>query len=137
MPRIRPRKREKSIESYFVKRCRENGVFVLKNTGMNGISDRLIFKNGIFVFVELKRPGERPTDLQKALMKKMRKRGALTKWADTKEKVDRILSIFDKKRSIRDTERLKRFYGLLMIKLRKEIARLDDETRRRVQEDNP
>lgn len=91
----KPRPLESSIESYFTKKCRKLGIFVAKNTGLNGIPDRVLIKDGLVIFLELKRPGEKPSDLQKAVMKKMRRRGAIVRWADTKPKIDRLLEIFN------------------------------------------
>ena len=125
-PNSKRRPLESSIEEYFAKRCRKLGVFVLKNTGMGGIPDRLIFKDGIFVFVELKRPGEKPSDLQRAVMKKLRRRGALTKVVDNKAAADRLLEIFDP-RSKRARIRLLRFYAHIMRRLERGISKLYGE----------
>lgn len=125
-PNSRRRPLESSIEEYFAKRCRKLGVFVLKNTGMGGIPDRLIFKDGIFVFVELKRPGEKPSDLQRAVMKKLRRRGALTKVVDNKRDADKLLEIFDPQAK-RSKIRLLRFYLHIMRKLERGISKLYGE----------
>ena len=114
----RPSKpKESSLESYFKKRCEKSGIFILKNTGMRGIPDRLIFKDGLFVFVELKRPGETPSDLQKAVIKKMKRKGAIVKIADTKGKIDRVISIFEKPADPRSRRRLSLLARLLIHKL--------------------
>ena len=83
--------REKNIEDYFIRRCRELDVFVIKNTGMNGIPDRLLIWDRMHWFLELKKPGEKPTELQVAVAKKLKAHGAIPLWADSKPCVDRIL----------------------------------------------
>lgn len=87
--------REKSVEDYLKKRCRELNVFTLKNTGMNGIPDRLLIKDNLVVFLELKRPGEKPGPLQKALIRKLRRHGVLARWADDRQKIDELLELFE------------------------------------------
>lgn len=76
--------KESAVETHFVKKAKEAGVFVLKNTGMNGIPDRMIVKKGRHVWVELKRPGEKPTVLQQAVMWKLRRAGAICIVVDDK-----------------------------------------------------
>lgn len=83
---------EGRIEAYLLKRCREEDFLAIKQTGMNGIPDRLILGNGLAWFVELKRPGCRPTALQNAVAAKIRLRGGVTLTADTKPKIDRIIA---------------------------------------------
>ncbi len=82
---------ESSIEGHLEKRCRESGVFIIKNTGRNGIPDRLLVHDGTHWFLELKRPGERPTELQEAVARQLRSHGAVTLCADTKRRVDMIM----------------------------------------------
>lgn len=83
--------RESTVEDHLEKRCLELDVFVLKNTGMNGIPDRLLVWDKIHWFLELKRPGEAPTELQEAVARKLRAHGAVTICADTKSRVDEVL----------------------------------------------
>ena len=87
--------KESAIERYLIKRCKELDIMIVKNTGMNGIPDRVIFKNGILIFLELKRPNEKPRELQKAVIKKIKRHGILVRCADTKQKIDKLLEIFD------------------------------------------
>ena len=58
---------------------------------MNGIPDRLLLYAGRTWYVELKKPGERPTALQRAVAKKIRDHGGVTLWADTYETVGQII----------------------------------------------
>lgn len=58
---------EKQIESYLVKRCKEQGWTALKyyNPNATGYPDRLVLLPGARVlWVEVKRPGAYPTALQ-------------------------------------------------------------------------
>lgn len=108
--------KEKSIEEYFTKRCKELDIFVLKNTGMNGIPDRLLIKDGIVIFLELKRPGKRPDPLQKAIIKKLRWHGVIARHADTKAEIDKILELFEENDNMSDkAKRRKRLLANLMI----------------------
>lgn len=88
----RRRPLESSVEGYLETRCKETRTFLLKNTGRNGIPDRLLIRDGIHWFFELKRPGETPNPLQVAVAGKMRRRGAVTLWTDSKAGVDRVLA---------------------------------------------
>lgn len=83
---------ESAIENYLLRRCRELGVMSVKQTGMNGMPDRLLMYGGRCWFLELKRPGKKPTDLQRAVAGKLRRRGICSMYADTKESVDAVLS---------------------------------------------
>lgn len=82
---------ESTIERYMVDCCKKNGVFLLKNTGMNGIPDRVMVKYGHHLWIELKAPGKKPTDLQQEIMRKMRRAGAICAVVDSKELVDRVI----------------------------------------------
>ena len=77
--------KESTIEAHMVKKANESGVFILKNTGMNGIPDRLIVKKGRHVWVELKCPGRSPTMLQREIMWRLRRHGAMCIVVDSKE----------------------------------------------------
>lgn len=77
--------KESAVETHMIKKAKEAEVFILKNTGMNGIPDRLIVKKGRHVWVELKRPGEEPTVLQREIMWKLRRHGATCIVVDSKE----------------------------------------------------
>lgn len=83
---------ERTVEDHLTRRCTELDIFVLKNTGMNGIPDRLLIWDRTHWFLELKKPGKKPTDLQVAVAKKLKAHGAIPLWADTKHDIDRILN---------------------------------------------
>lgn len=82
---------ESSVEGYLEDRCKDLCVMVIKNTGLRGIPDRLLIYHGIHWFVELKRPGEEPSELQQAIARKLRSHGAVAICADCKPDVDRLL----------------------------------------------
>lgn len=82
---------EKAVEDHLMDRCKDLDVFILKNTGMNGIPDRLLIWDKTHWFLELKKPGEEPTPLQIAVARKLKDHGAVTLWADSKSQVDRVL----------------------------------------------
>ena len=82
---------ESSIEDHLEKRCKEQNIFIMKNTGRNGIPDRLLVYDGLHWFLELKRPGERPTELQESVARMLRSHGSTTLCADTKRRVDMVV----------------------------------------------
>lgn len=84
--------KESTIEDYLETRCRELGIFLLKNTGMRGIPDRQLILEGRHWFLEVKRPGKKPTELQEKVAGKLRRHGAVTLCADTKPRIDEVLS---------------------------------------------
>ena len=106
---IKPKKpKESIIENYLIEKCKEQNIFILKNTGMRGIPDRLLIKNGIHIFIETKRPGEKTRKLQEAIIAKLQKHGAIALTADTKEKIDDALKLFDDSNKNSNKERNKK-----------------------------
>ena len=58
---------------------------------MSGVPDRIVFlPGGKIIFVELKRPGEKPTALQDRIIEILRGLGADVRVVDSMEKVDEI-----------------------------------------------
>lgn len=57
---------ESTIQRKTKERLEKKGWLVIKliQTTMNGIPDLIALKNGIVIFIEIKRPGEKPTRLQ-------------------------------------------------------------------------
>lgn len=82
------------IESYLTSRCEKLGFLCYKfvSPGNKGVPDRIVIGNGKTIFIETKKPGGAPRELQEYVMKKMKKSGAIVYVADTKENVDEILS---------------------------------------------
>jgi hypothetical protein len=50
-------------------------VIKLIQTNTNGIPDLIIHRNGITTYIEVKRPGEKPTELQQYRMKELSDHG--------------------------------------------------------------
>lgn len=81
--------REKDIEKKVVAYCKAKNVLCYKWTSPSnrGVPDRiLIGQKGNIAFLELKRPGEEPTPLQKHVLQKLYDRKCYAGWADTVEK---------------------------------------------------
>lgn len=63
---------EKDVEKYLRKMVRQAGGECLKwvSPGTVGVPDRIvIFPDGKIIFVELKRPGEKPRSVQRAMLR--------------------------------------------------------------------
>lgn len=83
---------ESRIEDELSRLCGKFNIYQHKNTGRNGIPDRLLIYDGRCWFLELKRPGEKPTELQRSVARELRAHGAVTLWADSFESVNRIVA---------------------------------------------
>lgn len=84
---------EKQVEQYLIKQVKSLGGLSLKLTSLIGIPDRLVLlPSGRCMFVELKRPGEKPRKVQVLRMKQLRKLGFKTHVADSYESIDKLLS---------------------------------------------
>ena len=84
---------EKKIEERLKTRAKEAGGLAIKwvSPSMSGVPDRIVFlPGGTIIFVELKRPGEKPTPLQDRIIGMLRGLGADVRVADSMEKVDEI-----------------------------------------------
>lgn len=88
---------ERNIEQYLLDACKKHKIFVCKNTGINGIPDRLIIKNGKCFFIELKKPGESLRELQEAVIDKMERKGAIVHVLDSKEGIDDVIQEINRK----------------------------------------
>jgi len=90
--------REKSIEAYLRDRVRTIGGWAPKWTspGNNGVPDRIVFlPGGRVVFVELKAPGKKPTQLQLVQHERLRSLGQYVAVIDSREKVDKLLEFLE------------------------------------------
>ena len=76
-PVIRESKVEKDIWEY----AEAAGWWVAKFTspGKRAVPDRLFIRNGVHLFAEIKRPGEKPTRQQELRHKEMRAKGAIVR----------------------------------------------------------
>jgi hypothetical protein len=65
--------RESSIEAALVKFAKANGVLTYKfvSPSHRGVPDRLFVGNGTTLYLELKRPGEKPTPIQDREIKRL------------------------------------------------------------------
>lgn len=85
---------ERDIENYLVKRCKEEDILIFKMVSPSnaGIPDRLLLCNGNYIFIELKKPGEKPRKLQIYMINKLKSYGAIVYVADTKKEIDKIIN---------------------------------------------
>jgi Holliday junction resolvase-like predicted endonuclease len=69
--------REALIQAQIKKYLEANGWLTIKliQTTMNGIPDLIALKDGRTVFIEVKQPGKKPTDLQAYRHDKLRAKG--------------------------------------------------------------
>lgn len=87
--------REKEIESYLREqvKVRDGKAYKFTSPGNAGVPDRLVLlPGGRAVFVELKAPGKTSTALQQVQQRRIRELGFPVYEADSREKVDQILS---------------------------------------------
>lgn len=79
--------RESSIEKYFVKKCKAEGMLIFKMspTYNIGIPDRQVLFRGVAGFAEIKAPGKEPRALQIAFLDELSKAGSFTGVVDSKE----------------------------------------------------
>ncbi len=70
---------EKKVENYLKEEVEELGGICFKFTspGNVGVTDRLVIFKGVTIFVELKRPKQKPTDIQKYQHQRIRDHGML------------------------------------------------------------
>jgi hypothetical protein len=77
--------KERDVEKLVNAFAEKVGVGTFKLAGPNdrGKSDRLFFKDGRAIFIELKATGEIPTPLQFRSIKKLREKGMFADWTDS------------------------------------------------------
>lgn len=88
------RSKERTIEGYLLGQCRAQHLLCLKFTSptRGGVPDRVIVSSTKTVFVEVKRPGEKPTRRQLAVHAKMRGFGAEIHVVDDRAGVDALIN---------------------------------------------
>jgi hypothetical protein len=77
---------ERIIERRICRICRDLGCLAVKyaDPGVRGAPDRMILTpGGHALFLELKRPGERPTPHQLAYMTQLQNLGFRVRWTDS------------------------------------------------------
>jgi Holliday junction resolvase len=88
---------EAKIEAKVVRYCREQGIYTRKfsSPAHRGVPDRVCIKNGVVVFLELKRPGNKATTLQLHEIDQLRKAGVrafvATGFTEAKDILDMFL----------------------------------------------
>jgi hypothetical protein len=85
---------ESVIESYLIQQVKARGGATRKLTyqGRKGAPDRMcLLPNGTIFFVECKRPGEKPDQLQAEELAFLNSMGQRAFSADTREQVDEVL----------------------------------------------
>ena len=84
---------ENQVERYLHSKIGLIGGLCLKftATGTSGVPDRLLLYNGRVVFVEVKRPGEKPRPLQVEVARRLREAGAHVYCLSTKEQVNEFV----------------------------------------------
>lgn len=87
-------KPEGTIESYLVRRCKELNWLQFKFTapGQRGVPDRIVIGNGITAFIELKSATGVLSEIQKVVISRMRRAGALVYICASKAQVDAALN---------------------------------------------
>lgn len=87
MARSRTAKRplESSVEAALVRYARERGILTRKfaSPARRGVPDRIFLYKGCVLFLEVKRPGEKPTALQEHELRELRNHGGHAEWCDT------------------------------------------------------
>lgn len=91
--------RERDIERKLKKRVESNGGWCLKFiSSVGGVPDRLcLFPLGRAVFVEVKRPGERPRKIQQRQMDRIRKLGFDVRVVDSEQDIQELINDMEEK----------------------------------------
>lgn len=78
---------EKEIEYKVVKYCKAHGIYTRKfvSPGHSGVPDRIFAHAGRVLFLEFKRPGQKPTGLQAKELKLLRDAGVMVTWVTSYE----------------------------------------------------
>ena len=81
------------VERYLYSKVTSNYGLCLKfvSPGNAGVPDRIIIHRHRVLFVELKRPGEKPRPLQQGVARGMRKAGANVYCISTVDQVDKLM----------------------------------------------
>lgn len=84
---------EAKVEAEIKRYAEAKGWWCVKfvSPGLRGVPDRLFIRRGRHVFIEVKRPGEEPTEQQYKRHREMRAHGAEVHWADNLDAVKEIL----------------------------------------------
>lgn len=93
-------KPEGKIENYLIKQAKAHNFLCYKFTSpsSSGVPDRILIGNGKTIFIETKSSTGKTRELQDEVIQEMREHGACVFVANTKQKIDNIityLSTFD------------------------------------------
>lgn len=85
---------ETQVERYLALKVQDAGGLCFKFTspGNAGVPDRIVIHEGRVMFVELKRPGETPRELQRFIARKIRANGSFVYCISRKEQVDAFVA---------------------------------------------
>ena len=85
--------RERDVERKLRKRVEGMGGICFKFlSGVSGVPDRIcLFRDGVIVFVEVKRYGEKPRKIQKRQMERIRELGFNVRVVDSEEDIERLI----------------------------------------------
>lgn len=88
--------KESAVESAICAYARSKGITTQKQNGMHnrGKADQLLMRNGVAAFLEIKRPGEKPTALQLRYLKQRRDDGFSAEWVDNIEGGKHLVDLF-------------------------------------------
>ena len=99
---------ENTIETYLKSQVELCGGMCEKwIAGRDGVPDRIVVLNGNTVFIELKRPGDKPRELQVSVINRLKNAGAEVYVIDTKAKVDSLIKKLNRKGNQNETHRKK------------------------------
>ena len=78
------RTRESAVEKQICDWAKAQGIRTYKfiSPGRKGVPDRMFMKDGIVSFLEVKRPGEKPTPLQYREIQQMLDQDVIAAWCD-------------------------------------------------------
>ena len=83
--------RENVVEKALVSFAKYHGIYCRKSTGSRGIPDREFLFKGVWLKLEIKRPGERLTDYQKDEINLINGHGGHATWVDNIDDGKRLL----------------------------------------------
>lgn len=84
---------ESKVERLVVQYCESHDILCEKLVlaSMAGWPDRTLLYRGQVMFLELKRPGERPSPLQQYVLDGLTRKGFHARWADNADKATHII----------------------------------------------
>lgn len=73
------------MEAALIRYARGRGILTRKfsSPARRGVPDRIFLRDGVVLFLEVKRPGEKPTPLQEHELAEIRRHGGHAEWCDS------------------------------------------------------